>query len=71
VIQPVLPLHECVDPVATKSAAEPLHFVADSVLLRLLLSLFILLLTLLLLVLLQLRHLAYVFRFESLANHTT
>jgi hypothetical protein len=42
-----------------------------SLLLRLLLSLFIMLLTLLLLVLLRLRHLAYVFGFEFLANHIT
>jgi hypothetical protein len=36
VFQPVLPLHECADPVAAKSAAaefavEPLHSIADSI----------------------------------------
>jgi hypothetical protein len=36
-----------------------------------LLSLFMLMLSLLLVVLLRLRHLAYVFGFESLANHIT
>jgi hypothetical protein len=30
VIQPVLPLHECVDPATTESTPEPLNFVADS-----------------------------------------
>jgi hypothetical protein len=30
VIQPMLPLHECVDPAPTESPAEPLHSVGDS-----------------------------------------
>jgi hypothetical protein len=30
VFQPVLPLHECADPTADESTAEPLHSVADS-----------------------------------------
>jgi hypothetical protein len=30
VFQPVLPLHECLDPTAIESAPEPLHSVADS-----------------------------------------
>jgi hypothetical protein len=30
VIQPMLPLYECVDPAPTESPAEPLHFVGDS-----------------------------------------
>jgi hypothetical protein len=30
VFQPVLPLHECVNPAAAESAAEPLNSIADS-----------------------------------------
>jgi hypothetical protein len=30
VFQPVLPLHECADPAAAESGAEPLHSVANS-----------------------------------------
>jgi hypothetical protein len=29
-IQPMLPLDECVDPTSVESATEPLHFVGDS-----------------------------------------
>jgi hypothetical protein len=31
VIQLILPFHECADPAPVESIAEPLHFVADSV----------------------------------------
>jgi hypothetical protein len=31
VIQPVLPLHECVESATAESTAEPLHSVVDSV----------------------------------------